>query len=136
MKLYLVVGWREGAGEKYHSQAATLYKDKLHALATHALRLHGTKVTFLVTFEVVSGGGLEGGGGGGVDHCRAATLYKDKIHALTTHALRLHGTKVTFLLTYEVVSGGGLEGGGGEVWFTAELPHCTRTSYMPWPHMP
>ena len=36
--------------------------------ATHALRLHGTKVTFLLTFEVVSGGGLEGGGGGGVVH--------------------------------------------------------------------
>ena len=65
MKLYMVVDWREGAGGGVVlSRAATMYKDKLHALATHALILHGTKVTFLLTYEVVYGGGLEGGGGG------------------------------------------------------------------------
>ena len=87
-------GWEGAWGGVGHSTTATLYKDKLHALATHALRLHGTKVTFLLTFEVVSGGGLEGAWGG-AGHSTTATLYKDKLHALATHALRLHGTKVT-----------------------------------------
>ena len=56
------------------SRAATMYKDKLHALATHALILHGTKVTFLLTYEVVSGGGLEGGGRGEISQPSCHTV--------------------------------------------------------------
>uniref|UniRef100_A0A8W8JMZ2 Arf-GAP domain-containing protein n=1 Tax=Magallana gigas TaxID=29159 RepID=A0A8W8JMZ2_MAGGI len=32
------------AQQKYHSRAAKLYKEKLHSLATNAMRLHGTKL--------------------------------------------------------------------------------------------